>query len=227
MPIWSKDSQRVFYSATKDGKSAIHVAPADGSAKPTLVATVPFQVQMESMTPDERTLVFSMPQTDGPPRLFTVTLDPSGKAGEPKPLHETQSVEAFGQISPDGKWIAYTSMESGTAEIYLHGFPVAGARVRISPEGGARPRWSADGRELFYWSGTPGARLMSVSIPAGDARLAGESKLVFQRVVGTTFDVTPDKDKFLIELTSSTDGSRLSLVTNWFEELNARAKPKK
>jgi hypothetical protein len=118
-------------------------------------------------------------------------------------------------------------MESGAPEIYLHGFPVAGARVPVSLDGGARPRWSRDGRELFYWSGTPGTRLMSVSIPAGDARQTGEPKLVFQRVVGTTFDVTPDKDKLLIELTTREDGTRLDFVTNWFEELKTKAKPKK
>ena len=227
-PIWSRDSRRVYYGATRDGKSAIYAAPADGSGKPTLIASTPFAVTMESMTPDERTLVFSMPQAEGPPQLFSLTIDGAGKAGEPKPLHESvQNVESHGQVSPDGKWIAYVSMESGSPEVYLHGFPVAGARVRISPDGGARPRWSVDGKELFFWSGTPGTRLMSVTIPAGDARAATEPKLVFQRVVGTTFDVTTDRDKFLIELTANTDGSRLNFVTNWFEELNARAKPKK
>ena len=193
-PIWSRDSKRVYYGSTKDGKTAINVAPADGSAKPTAVASTPFPVTMESMTPDERTLVFSMSRADGPPQLYTLTIDPTGKPSEPKPLHEgVQNVEQMGQISPDGKWIAYITMESGAPEVYLHGFPVAGARVRISPEGGARPRWSHDGKELFYWSGTPGTRLMSVSIPGGDARAATEPKQILQRVVGTTFDVTPDK----------------------------------
>jgi len=226
-PIWSRNSKRIFFGSTKDGKSGIYVTPADGSGKPTLVANTPFPVTMESMSPDERTLLFTMAQVDGPQRLFTIEIDATGHAGEPKPLHETQSVEGFGQISPDGKWVAYMSMESGGTEIYLHGFPAAGARVRISADGGARPRWSQDGKELFFWAGTPGTRLMSVAIPNGDARAATEPKLVFQRVVGTTFDVSPDRDKFLIELTANTDGSRISLVTNWFEELNARAKPKK
>jgi serine/threonine-protein kinase len=226
-PIWSRDSRRILYSGTLNGKLGICEAPADGSGKPILIATTPFPVVMESMTPDEHTLIYSMAQTDGPPKMFVLALDASGKPGEAKSLHDTKSLEREGQLSPDGKWIAYTSMESGAPEIYLHGFPVAGARTRISPDGGSRPRWSADGRELVYWAGTPATRLMSVSIPAGDARLATEARELFTHVVGTTFDVTPDRNKFLIELTSNSDGTGLNLVTNWFEELKERAKPKK
>ena len=227
-PIWSRDSRRILYSGTLNGKLGICEAPADGSGKPVLIATTQFPVVMESMTPDEHTLLYSMAQTDGPPKLFVLTLDASGKAGDAKPLHDTRSLEREGQLSPDGKWIAYTSMESGGPEVYLHGFPVAGARTRISPDGGSRPRWSADGRELGGTGPvTPATRLISVSIPAGDARLAAEARELFTHVVGTTFDVTPDRNKFLIELTSTSDGTGLNLVTNWFEELKERAKPKK
>lgn len=226
-PIWSRDSRRILYRCTLGGKLGICSAPADGSSKPVLITGTPFPPVMESMTPDEHTLVFSMAQADGPSRLFMVTLDASGKAGEPKPLHDTTSPEQDGMVSPDGKWIAYMSMESGAPEIYLHGFPVAGARTRISPNGGSRPRWSQDGRELLYWSGLPATRLMVTNVPAGDARLATEPKMLFDRVVGTTWDVGPDRNKFLIELTTINEGSRLAFVTNWFDELKERAKPKK
>ena len=78
-------------------------------------------------------------------------------------------MEADGQFSPDGRWVAYTSMESGTLEIYLHAYPPGGAKLRVSTEGGQRVRWARDGRELFYWAGLPPTRFMVVDIPAKDA----------------------------------------------------------
>jgi Tol biopolymer transport system component len=227
-PVWTRDSRRIFFfGVPTGGKPGIYTAPADASARPVLVAETAGGAQMDSMTADGRTLVYSLSRPDGPSRLMVLTLDATGKAGEAKPLHDATAAEFNGQISPDGKWIAYASMESGSLEVYVHAFPVGGARTRLSIDGGQRPRWSADGKELLFWAGQPGTRLMSASIPNGDASRATTPTLVFQTVVGTTWDVTPDSNKFLIELTSPTAGVRFATVTNWFEELNARVKPKK
>jgi serine/threonine-protein kinase len=226
-PIWTKDSRHIYFSASQDGKSGIYRAPADGSAKPALVLTTPLQVTLESIAPDGKALVYSE-ATDKAPRLVVLELGADGAAGKPRPLHEGGSaLEAHGQISPDGRWIAYTSAESGTLEIYLHAFPIAGAKVRVSTEGGQRPRWSQNGRDLYYWAGTPMTRLTSVEIPAANPLQVGTPKVVFQNLVGTTFDVTPDANRFLIELSARSDGTRLATVTNWFEELLRRAPAKK
>ena len=153
---------------------------------------------------------------------------PIGSAGKPRPLHEgVSTTELQGQISPDGKSIAYASAESGSLEIYVHGFPVPGAKTRVSAEGGQRPRWSRDGRELFYWAGSPMARLMSVSVSPGSRLDFSQPKQVFQHLVGTTFDVTPDSNRFLIELSTNSTGSVLAVVTNWFDDLARRAPAKK
>jgi hypothetical protein len=119
--------------------------------------------------------------------------------------------------------VAYVSAESGTLEVYVHAFPGGGARTRVSTDGGQRPRWSYDGRELLYWASTPAARLVSVDLPADGSLRIGTPRLQFQNLVGTTWDVTPDRDRFLIELTSSGEGTRLATVTHWFEELRRRA----
>ncbi len=222
-PVWTRDSRRIFYAGTVDGKTSIYRAPVDGSAKPDLVLATQPATTMWSVSPDGKTLLYSVTPSEKPSRLMLVDLDASGAAGTPRPLHETSSRETQGSISPDGRWVAYVSMESGAPDVYVHAFPVAGARTRVSTEGGQAPRWSSDRRELFYWIGTPSTRLMSVDIPADDALRPGPPKLVFQSLVGTTWDVSPDRNKFLIELTSSREGVRLATVTNWFEELTRRA----
>jgi len=161
------------------------------------------------------------------PRIMVVNLAKGVASGEGRPLHDATAPEVNAQFSPDGKWVAYVSSESGTSEIYLHAFPAAGARARISTEGGFAPRWSYDGRELIYMGGLPSTRLFSVDVPVNDPLRAGVPKLVFQaNVMGTTWDVTHDKNRFLIELTSS-GGTRLATVTNWFTELVTKAPPKK
>jgi Tol biopolymer transport system component len=223
LPVWTRDSRRIFFTGTVDGKSSLYRAPVDGSAKPEVVLATPSRALPTSVSPDGRRLVYAIAGPDTPTRLMVVDLDAKGAAGTPRPLHETSSRELQGEISPNGRWVAYVSTESGAPEVYVHAFPAAGARTRVSTEGGQGPRWSHDGRELFYWTGTPSTRLMSVDMPADDALRPGPPKLVFQSLSGTTWDVTPDRGRFLIELTASRDGVRLATVTNWFEELTRRA----
>jgi serine/threonine-protein kinase len=222
-PIWTRDSQRIFFGGSQEGTNGIYRAPVDGSARPELVLSIDTRAVPESVSPDGRTILYSQGSSDGPSRLMVVELDANGEAGEPRPLHESSSPEFHGQISPDGRWVAYVSAESGTLEVYVHAFPGGGARTRVSTDGGQRPRWSYDGRELLYWASTPAARLVSVDLPADGSLRIGTPRLQFQNLVGTTWDVTPDRDRFLIELTSSGEGTRLATVTHWFEELRRRA----
>ena len=222
-PIWTQNSAEILFSGPVDGKPAIQRAPADGSGKPRLVMATPANATPESLSADGRTLVYSQAQPEKPTRLMVVTIGADGAAaGEPRQLHDANATELHGQISPDGKWIAYTSTESGASEIYVHAFPQAGGRTRISTEGGQRPRWSRDGRELWYWTGQPSVRLMSVSLEGGDPTRPGPPTLIMEALAGTTWDVTADRNRFLIELTASREGVRLATVTNWFDELRVR-----
>jgi serine/threonine-protein kinase len=227
-PVWTKDSSRIYFGATRDGKAGLYRAPIDGSGKAELVLATKSQPTPESVAPDESALLYTEPGTDKMPRIMVVNLAKGVASGEGRALHDAAAPEGNGQFSPDGRWVAYVSSESGSNEIYVHAFPAAGARRRISTEGGLAPRWSYDGRELFYMGGTPATRLISADIPVNDALRPGIPKVVFEGggVMGTTWDVTRDKNKFLIELTSTT-GTRLATVTNWFEELKKRAPVKK
>ena len=225
-PIWTPDGRRIVYTATKDGKSGLYAVPADGSGKPELLLATDKPANPTSFTPDGKTLVYDQ-LVDKRRQVFVVAL-PAGAAPQtPRALHETASTETNGQVSPDGRWVAYQSTESGSWEIYVQPFPGPGAKARISAQGGTNPRWSRTGRELFYWSNIPTSKLIAVAIPPGQALSPGTPQELFQLLTGTTWDVTPDPDRFLVELTSGGVGTKIATVTDWFEELRRRAPVKK
>jgi Tol biopolymer transport system component len=226
-PVWTPDNKRVYYTGIVDGKAGLYMVPADNSTKAVLVLATDSPAVPTSFTPDGKTLIFTQSGQDKRPRIQLLTLPTDGQPGQPHPLHEASGGEGEAQISPDGHWVAYTSSESGTAEIYVQAFPAAGARTRVSSAGGGRSRWSRDGHELFYWESLPTATLMAVDVTTTPALHVGEPHKLFQMVPGTTFDTTPDKNKFLVELTSTAGGSTLSIVTNWLDELRRRAPAKK
>jgi serine/threonine-protein kinase len=226
-PVWTPDGAHIIYTGTKDGKSGLYSIAADGSGKPQLVLATDRPAVSSAVTPDGKMLLFDQVGPEKRRQIFVVALPTGGAPATPHPLHEAASSEAGAQVSPDGRWVAYQSNESATVEIYVQPFPGPGAKQRISTQGGQRPRWSRTGRELLYWANIPAARMMSVDIPPGQTLNPGAPKDLFGLVVGTTWDVTPDPDRFLIELTSGTSGTTIATVTDWFEELRRRAPAKR
>jgi serine/threonine-protein kinase len=224
-PIWTPDSKRVIYSSDQDGKFGLFSVATDASAQPVQVLASDVKATPTSLSPDGRTLLFTRPGQKS--RIMMVELSGKGATGEPKPLHDTASSEGEAIVSPDGRWVAYTSMESGAPDIYMHPFPDGGAKVRVSTDGGNRARWSHDGRELLFWTMPPSLSLESVAIPPGADLRPGAPQVLFKGLYGTTFDVTPDKSRFLVELTSALAGTEVAMVTNWFEELRRRAPARK
>lgn len=138
--------------------------------------------------------------------------------GKPTPLIRTPSNEFQAQISPDGKWLAYASDETGSLEIYVDTFPTPERRRQISTNGGSEPQWRGDGRELFYLS-TDG-KLMSVDVRIGEAFESGEPRQLFQaRVSGIDrnhYVAARDGSRFLIStLPEPTAPVPITVVVNW------------
>jgi serine/threonine-protein kinase len=179
-----------------------------------------------SFAPDGKTLVFNQPGPDSNrARIMVLPLAGERSTPTPHPLREGSAKDEDGRISPDGKWVAFTSTESGRAEVYVMPFPGPGARVQISADGGSRPRWSASGRELFFWNSFgANATLFSSTIQLSPFAASAPQKL-FSTIVGTTWGVAPDGQHFLVE--SFQNGGTLVTVTNWFDELRRRAPVKK
>jgi hypothetical protein len=148
--------------------------------------------------------------------LFSV----AATGGVARQLTSHEGFEMFPRFSPDGKWIAYSSDESGTLEIYVQPFPATGVKKRISTEGGRQPRWRKDGKELFYVSGTT---LMAVPINSGAEFAAGTPRAIFEERnldyfgnVRAGYAVTPDGQRFLtLPVVDETGTTPISVMVNW------------
>ncbi len=138
------------------------------------------------------------------------------------PFNETGPV-----FSPDGRWLAYRSNESGRQEIYVQPFPATGAKYLISTEGGEEAAWvrTRTGQEIFYRNGD---KMMAVDITTDPTFTAGTPKLLFEGVYYSygpraEYDVTPDGQKFLMIKTGEQQVTELNVIQNWFEELKRLA----
>jgi serine/threonine protein kinase/Tol biopolymer transport system component len=227
-PIWTPDGRALVYSSLLDKKFALSSVPADASGRPVVLLDTDTRATPSSISRDGRTLFYTQAGSDKRPRVMTLSLTSNGATAAPRAWHDAAAAEGAAEVSPDGKWVAYESSESGDKDVYVQAVSGTGGRVRVSAQGGVGPRWSRDGRELFYWANEPTSRFVAVDA-ATDATNGtfrpGQPRELFQKMSGTTWDTTPDRNRFLIEMMSSTGGSTLGTVTNWFEDLRRRVAP--
>lgn len=151
---------------------------------------------------------------------------------DPQPLIHTPAAEAAGEISPDGRWIAYYSNSSTVNEVYVRAFPNvdSGGQWQISPAGGTRPAWSRNGRELFYLD-LNGA-MMAVPVQTTPTFTAGKPKKLFDASwwtaqSGRTYDVSSDGERFLAikdpyQDVENAPPQTFTVVLNWVEELKQK-----
>jgi hypothetical protein len=143
--------------------------------------------------------------------------------GTTSPLLQSQFNEVHGKFSPDGRFFAYASDESGRAEVYIQTFPLGGGKWQVSTAGGAQPHWRRDGRELFYVS--PDRKLMAVEIKPGSGFESGEPVALFQtQVSGFTapnrYDVSADGQRFLVNgAVEETSKTPINVILNWTSTL--------
>jgi dipeptidyl aminopeptidase/acylaminoacyl peptidase len=193
MGVWLPEGHAIVHSAVRGGPPQLYLRVLATGIERTLTPRGAFQVAFD-VAPDGRTLVFGQ-RIQGAVDIFSLPLP----AGSPvTPLLETPFDEADLRLSPDGRWAAFTSNESGRLEVYLASFPQLADKVRVSREGAFLPRFSRDGRELFYVAAD--RRLISVPLHGGAALEAGEPRALFTlpgRYAWAGFDVTPDGRRFL------------------------------
>jgi Tol biopolymer transport system component len=226
-PIWSPDGKTVYYSGRAGGTRGVYAVPADASSRATPILVAEQGATPMALTPDGRTLLFIQPNAEKKNQIYRVALGSSAAETKPMPLHDAAGAESGATISPDGRWVAYVSNESGADEVYVIPFPGPGPKTRVSLDGGAAPRWSRDGRELLYWARVPTASLMAVAVTTSPTFKAAQPRKLYEQFLTTTWDTTRDPNRFLVELSSRQDGSTLNIVTNWFEELKRRAPARK
>jgi serine/threonine-protein kinase len=220
-PVWMPDGSRVVFGATIDGQSGIFMAPIDGAARPRrLFPTAGTSVPV-SVTPDGRTVLFF----EGS-RLFLGSTEPGQEKPVIRPLHDSLPGRQIGaQVSPDGRWVAYLSDDSGQFEAYVHAFPGPGPRERVSTDGARFVRWTSGGRELVYWNtGQSGNfAVTSVEVKTAPALQLGAPRQLFVKSGSEILDVLSDGSRFVSSSLNARSPVMFVTVTDWFEELRRRA----
>jgi serine/threonine-protein kinase len=221
-PVWTPDGGRLIFHSYRDGPANLYSQSADGtgtSERLTQSVTAAFPY---SISPDG-TRLMCLAGGD----LTVLTLKGEHVA---QPLVQTPFTHRNGEISPDGHWVAYESVESGQYEIYVRPFPNGAGKWLISNDGGTRPLWARSGQELFYLA--PSGSLMSVRIERDPSFVAGTPTTLFTGeyfgtatgLGGRTYDVSLDGQKFLMIKSVGTSDQTSSppsiiVVQNWLEEL--------
>ena len=223
-PLWTADGTHVIYRGTRQGSRNLYWRPVDGSGDEERLTTKADVIQTPtSVSSDGRWLMFSETgaQESGGVGIWVMRLD-----GDRTPQHlfPSPAGESDGQMSPDGKWVAYQASVSSRQEIYVAPFPGPGPRHQVSTGGGTEPLWSRDGRELFFQNG---AHLIGVTITPGAAFSASVPHVVHQgRFLKTTngntcWSITRDGQRFLRiqQVEPERAINHIELVLNWFSEL--------
>jgi Tol biopolymer transport system component len=213
-PIWYPDSRRIAYRTRDQGVLDIYAKAADGSGDSKLLLTTELDKIPTSISPDGRHLAFS---TTPEETAFDIWMLPLEDGGEPFPFIATPSREEWARFSPDGRWVAYQSNETGREEIYITSFPVQDRRVQVSIDGGQYPRWGTDGKELFFMALDDSVMVAGVSA-TGSGIEVGEPELLFSLSVPAYGNYDALGDRLLIETElEGRDRSPLALVLNWPE----------
>jgi Tol biopolymer transport system component len=193
-PVWSPDGQKVAFFSDRDGPPDIYIMDVASGTEKLLWSAPGVQIP-RAWSPDGSEILMT-DRADPERNFWLVPVSSESKAVPLAPPVSRAPDSASASFSPDGRWLAFESSESGRTEIYVQPFRRAGAKVRLSRSGGSRPRWRRDGRELFFQSGQS---LVAVSVEAGASFASGPPETLFtldQRF--SLQDVTGDGERFLL-----------------------------
>ncbi|HET9325133.1 MAG TPA: protein kinase [Candidatus Eisenbacteria bacterium] len=207
--VWSPDGERIAFVTAHAGREEIHVAGLDGQAEPMASTDDLFKVVYD-WSRDGRSIVFGVlnPQTGWD--LWVLSL---GKDGKPVPYLRGAAWEFGGRVSPDGRWLAYESTETGQSEIYVQSFPEPGRKVRVSPDGGRRATWASDGRELLYWQRDA---VVAVPMETGETIRPGVPRTLFAtRPEVTSSAVLSGGERFLVSVGAQGTARDIELILDW------------
>jgi Tol biopolymer transport system component len=221
-PVWSPDGTRIAFASGRFGPHNMFVQAADGGSPIERLLTSDKVQRPRSWSPDGRMLSFT--QDDPMPDLWNLSLE---QPPMPRPIVQLPGYQTSSRISPDGRWLAYASEESGQFETYVTGFPNGVGKSKVSSGGGVQPVWARNGRELFYLKDD---KLMVVEVNARSTFAAGKPAQLFQRqsFIGpageASYDVSLDGQRFVMIQTSAehVTASQVNVVLGWADELTRR-----
>jgi serine/threonine protein kinase/Tol biopolymer transport system component len=226
---WTADGKRIAFQSSKEGPPNIYWQRADGSGGLERLTTSEYARVPMSWSPDGQLLAFMEVNPSTQRDLWVLRMSDRKE----QPFLKTRFDESVPRFSPDGRWLAYVSNESGRYEIYVQPFPGPGGKWQISTEGGTEPAWNRNGRELFFRSDD---KMMAVDIVTQPSFSAGKPRMLFQGpyerspATSPNYDVSPDGQRFLMLKPVDAGESapaQINVVLNWFEELKRRVPTEK
>ena len=213
--VWSPNGSHIAFVSNRDGFFKIYRKAVNGSSPPEILHTTP-PAWPDDWSNDGRLLIIEVPSSanNGSRDLWVLPLTGDRKAF---PYLQTKASERWGRLSPDGRWLAYSSDETGRVEVYVTTFPNPGGKWQVSTDGGDVPVWGRDGKNLFFLA--PDRKMMAVDVNGGERFAAGAIKPLFDTHIVSgpqaRFDVGPD-GRFLVPVQSQqTAGTPLTAVINW------------
>jgi eukaryotic-like serine/threonine-protein kinase len=197
-PVWSPDGSRIAFTSNRSGQFQVYLKRADGAGEEEMLGASERPEGPTDWSSDGVTLALAV---QGGGTRWDIWLRPSAPGGKAVPFLATPSTEIGARFSPDGRWLAYQSLESDRAEVYVRPFPGPGGKYQVSTQGGQSALWSRDGKELFYL--TPQGDLMAVDVTTAPAFQVSPPRRLFRMAeprgsIGPQYAVAPGGQRFLV-----------------------------
>ena len=215
IPIWSRRGERLAFSSARSNLVA-KASTGAGSDERLIEGTM--DLAPDDWSGDGQFLIY---ETNDPKNGADLWMLPLSGDRTPRPLIRTPADEGGAQLSPDGRWLAYASNESGINEVYVQPFPLSGAKWQISRNGGTEPRWRADGKELYYLA--TDRSVTAVDVKTAGAFEAGTPAALFRvavRNIGENTYIVARDGRFLANVViTQQEGTTMTIVTDWMQRL--------
>jgi Tol biopolymer transport system component len=215
--LWSPDGRDIVFTVVAGGGS-LYRKPATGAGKEELVLESKVPAYADDWSSDGGSLLYEVLGEETGVDLWILRMAPNQ---ESFPLVATKANEGQGQFSPDGRWMAYASDESGAYEVYVQPFPPTGGKWQVSTRGGAQPQWRRDGKEIFYIAAD--RNLLAVDVKTTPELLFGTPRPLFltrvpaltENQIRNTYVPDEDGQRFLVLSYPEEPGGPVTLVLNW------------
>lgn len=207
-PVWSPDNNRIVFRSQRSGDGDLYVKAANGALNEEVLIK-----SNESKTPTDwsrnGSLLYTVTNSKTKSDLWVLPMEGEKK---PRPFLVTDFDEGEARFSPDGRFVVYQSNESGSEQVYVRSFPDGGGKWQVSKGGGTAPKWSRDGKQLFY---NVSARLYAVDLTTAPAFQSGEPRVVYTMLDGGEWDVAPDGRFLVVQSSAQNAAAPIKVVLNW------------